>query len=202
MIITKRAYARAGFVGNPSDGYHGKTLAFTIGDYCAEVVLYESPELSFSPSSQDHAVFDSLDHLLDDVRRTGYYGGIRLLKAATKSFAEYCAESSIQLPRRNFTVRYGTSIPRQVGLGGSSAIVTAVMRALMEFFEIRIPEQVLPNVVLGAARPRPLRAPRSCAAAARLRGVSDGPGRGELDRPPQGQGALRPGRPEGGRHHG
>jgi glucuronokinase len=150
MIIRKRAYARAGFIGNPSDGYHGKTLAFTIGNYWAEVVLYESPELTFYPSAQDHAVFESLDHLLDDVRRTGYYGGIRLLKAATKSFAEHCARTGVDLPRRNFTVRYETSIPRQVGLGGSSAIITAAMRALMEFFDMPIPDHVLPNVVLGA----------------------------------------------------
>jgi glucuronokinase len=150
MIVTKRAYARAGFVGNPSDGYHGKTIAFTIGDYWAEVVLYESPELELRPSPQDHAIFGSMDELLEDVRHTGYYGGIRLLKAATKSFAEYCQGIGAQLPERNFTVRYNTNIPRQVGLGGSSAIITAVMRALMEFFEVSIPDHILPNVVLGA----------------------------------------------------
>jgi len=150
MIVTKRAYARVGFVGNPSDGYHGKTIAFTIGDYWAEVVLFESPELEMRPSPQDHAIFGSMDELLEDVRRTGYYGGIRLLKAATKSFAEYCEGIGVALPKRNFTVRYNTNIPRQVGLGGSSAIITAVMRALMEFFEVSIPDQILPNVVLGA----------------------------------------------------
>ncbi len=150
MIVTKRAYARAGFVGNPSDGYHGKTIAFTIGNYWAEVVLYESPELELRPSPQDHAIFGSLGELLDDVRRTGYYGGIRLLKAATKTFAEYCAGIGVGLPERNFTVRYSTNIPRQVGLGGSSAIITAVMRALMEFFSVSIPDHILPNVVLHA----------------------------------------------------
>ncbi|MHC4480498.1 MAG: mevalonate kinase family protein [Planctomycetota bacterium] len=149
MIVTKRGYARAGFVGNPSDGYHGKTIAFTIGDYYAEVVLYESPELEFRPSPQDHAAFASMTELLENVRRNGYYGGIRLLKAAAKSFAEYCAGSGIELPRRNFTVRYSTTIPRQVGLGGSSAIITAAMRAMMEFFGVEIPNHVLPNVVLG-----------------------------------------------------
>lgn len=150
MIVRKRAYARAGFVGNPSDGYHGKTIAFTIGDYWAEVVLYESPELELRPSPQDHAIFDSVEHLLADVRSTGYYGGVRLLKAATKTFAEHCAGLGIELPKRNFTMRYSTTIPRQVGLGGSSAIITGVMRALMEFFGVQIPDQVLPTVVLEA----------------------------------------------------
>jgi len=150
VIVRKRAYARVGFVGNPSDGYHGKTIAFTIADFHADVVLYESPELELRPGPQDHDVFESLDHLLEDVRRTGYYGGVRLLKAATKCFAEYCAETGIELPRANFTIRYETNIPRQVGMGGSSAIVTAVMRALMAFFGVHIPDQMLPNVVLRA----------------------------------------------------
>ena len=124
MIVTKRAYARVGFVGNPSDGYNGKTIAFTIGDYYSEVVLYESPELELRPGPQDDAVFASLDDLVQNVGQTGYYGGVRLLKAAAKKFAQYCYQHGIKLAPRNFTVRYDTNIPRQVGLGGSSAIIT------------------------------------------------------------------------------
>ncbi len=150
MIVRERAYARVGFVGNPSDGYHGKTIAFTIGDFCAEVLLYESPELELRPGPQDHAVFESMVDLAENVRRTGYYGGVRLLKAAVKTFYGFCLERGIELPDRNFTVRYSTTIPRQVGLGGSSAIITAVMRTLMTFFEVDIDPDVLPNVVLSA----------------------------------------------------
>jgi len=150
MITRQRAYARVGFVGNPSDGYHGKTIAFTIGDFFAEVTLYESPELELRPGPQDHAVFGSMEDLVDSVNRTGYYGGVRLLKAAIRKFEEYCRQHEVDLPRRNFTLRYTTSIPRQVGLGGSSAIITAVMRGLMAFFEVEIPDQILPNVVLSA----------------------------------------------------
>ncbi len=150
MTVRERTYARLGFVGNPSDGYHGKTIAFTIGEFYAETELYESPELELRPAPQDHAIFRSMEDLADNVRRNGYYGGIRLLKAATKKFGEYCTEEGIELPERNFTIRYDTNIPRQVGLGGSSAIITAVMRALMKFFEVDIPDHVLPGVVLAA----------------------------------------------------
>ena len=150
MIVRERAYARVGFVGNPSDGYYGKTIAFTIGNFFAEVLLYESPELELRPGPQDHAVFESMDDLVENVHRTGYYGGVRLLKAAVKTFDSYCRERDIELPDHNFTVRYSTSIPRQVGLGGSSAIITAVMRALTRFFQVDIPLEVLPNVVLSA----------------------------------------------------
>jgi glucuronokinase len=150
MIVRQRAYARAGFIGNPSDGYHGKTIAFTIGDFWAEVVLYESPELELRPGAQDLHVFASMDDLLANVQRTGYYGGVRLLKAGTKKFAEYCRSNGIGVPERNFTMRYSTTVPRQVGLGGSSAIITAVMRALMQFYEVDIADEELPNVVLAA----------------------------------------------------
>ncbi|MFO7957796.1 MAG: GHMP kinase [Candidatus Brocadiia bacterium] len=150
MIVKKRAYARLGFVGNPSDGYHGKTIAFTIGDFFAEATLFESPELELRPAPQDNAVFESVGDLVDNVERNGYYGGIRLLKAAVKKFAEHCQKAGMELPDRNFTIRYRTNIPRQVGLGGSSAIITAVMRALMEFFEVDVPDHLLPNVVLSA----------------------------------------------------
>lgn len=150
MIVRQKAYARAGLVGNPSDGYNGKTLAFTFGDFFAEVVMYESPELELRPSPQDGAVYDSLEHLHESVRRNGYYGGVRLLRAATKKFVEHCRHRSIELPQRNFTCRYSTNIPRQVGLGGSSAIITAVMKALIKFYGIEVPQPALPGLVLSA----------------------------------------------------
>jgi len=150
MIVRNRVYARAGLVGNPSDGYHGKTIAFTFRNFWAEVVLYESPELEIKPSAQDAAVFESLDALVESVSRTGYYGGFRLMKATVRKFAQYCRKMGIELPGRNFTIRYETNIPRQVGLGGSSAIITAAMKALMGFFGVEILEHVLPNVVLAA----------------------------------------------------
>jgi glucuronokinase len=150
MIVRQKAYARAGLIGNPSDGYHGKTLAFTFGDFFAEVVLYESPELELRPNPLDQSVYDSLEHLYDSVQRNGYYGGIRLLRAAVKKFIEHCRGAHISLDDRNFTCRYTTNIPRQVGLGGSSAIITAVMKALIKFYEVEVPNDILANVVLAA----------------------------------------------------
>ncbi len=150
MIVEKRVYARAGLVGNPSDGYHGKTIAFTFRDFFAEVTLYESPEIEFRPAPQDVSTFRSLEELIENVEQTGYYGGIRLMKASVRKFSEYCRRNDIRLPQRNFTMRYRTLIPRQVGLGGSSAIIMAAMKALMAFYGTEIEEHVLPNIVLAA----------------------------------------------------
>ncbi|GAF87611.1 unnamed protein product, partial [marine sediment metagenome] len=59
-------------------------------------------------------------------------------------------ENGIKLESKNFTVRYHSNIPRQVGLAGSSAIITAAIRALMQFYEVNIPLDILPGVVLSA----------------------------------------------------
>lgn len=148
MIIRCRAYPRAGLIGNPSDGYFGKTIAFTFSNFHAEVILYQTPELEILPNARDHSRFMNIHDLHRDVRRHGYYGGIRLLKAAVKRFYDYCHDSHIQLDDRNFTIRYSTNIPAQVGLAGSSAIITACMRALMSFYQVRIQKPVLAGLVL------------------------------------------------------
>jgi glucuronokinase len=150
MVIRKKAYARAGLVGNPSDGYFGKTISFTIRNYEAEIVLFESPELTIEPSDRDHSVFPSINQLAKDVTQFGYYGGIRLLKATVKRFHDHCQKENIVLHDRNFTLRYKSNIPPQVGMAGSSAIICACLRALMEFYgvEPQIPRHIQPNLVL------------------------------------------------------
>lgn len=148
MIIRTRAYARAGLAGNPSDGYFGKTISVTIRNFCANVTMYETPDLEILPNKRDHSYFENLEHLVKDVQLNGYYGGIRLIKAAAKKFYEYCCEKGIVLSDKNFTVRYDSNIPVQVGLAGSSAIVTATIRALMTFYGVEIPKQLLPHLIL------------------------------------------------------
>ena len=90
LLIRRRAYARAGLVGNPSDGYFGKTLSLIVRNFWAEATLYEWDQLELMPSQEDHSRFESLAELVRDVRLHGYYGGIRLVKATVKKFAEYC----------------------------------------------------------------------------------------------------------------
>lgn len=148
MIINKVSYPRAALIGNPSDGYFGKTIAFLFRNFKAEVTLYESPELEILPSEYDSAIFESISKLSDNVNLFGYYGGIRLLKAAVKRFYEYCVDNEIKLENKNFTIRYKSDIPFRLGLAGSSAIITACMRALMQFYNVEIARPVMANLVL------------------------------------------------------
>lgn len=148
MIIRTKSFARAGLVGNPSDGYFGKTISFIVRNFQAEVTLWETPHLEILPAARDHSVFETIGQLAEDVRLYGYYGGIRLLKATVKRFHDYCQEQGITLPARNFTLQYASNVPSQVGMAGSSAIITAALRALARFYEVGIPKAVQANVIL------------------------------------------------------
>ncbi|MHC4646351.1 MAG: mevalonate kinase family protein [Planctomycetota bacterium] len=150
MIIRTKAYPRAGLIGNPSDGYFGKTISFAFANFCAEVTLYETPELEILPSEKDHSRFGGVGELVKDVKLHGYYGGIRLLKATVKTFYDYCEKNQIKLHDKNFTIRYESNIPHGVGLAGSSAIITACLRALMAFYRVNIVRHVQANLVLSA----------------------------------------------------
>ncbi|OHB66986.1 MAG: GHMP kinase, partial [Planctomycetes bacterium RBG_13_60_9] len=71
-------------------------------------------------------------------------------KATIKKFYDYCQENLIDLHDKNFTIRYESDIPHGVGLAGSSAIITACLRALMAFYGVSIPKYVQANLVLAA----------------------------------------------------
>jgi glucuronokinase len=147
MIVHTVAYPRAGLIGNPSDGYFGKTIAFAFRNFAAQIEMWESPELELLPSRRDHSVFQSISALHRDVKLHGYYGGFRLLKASVKCFYEYCASKGIRLDDRNFTLRYKSDVPNRVGMAGSSAIITSCIRALMGFYNVAIPRHALANLV-------------------------------------------------------
>lgn len=148
MIIEKHAYPRAALIGNPSDGYFGKTIAFVFKNFRAKVQLYHTPELEIIPERMDVDRFASLEDLAATVSSNGYYGGIRLIKAAIKVFYIYCTSNHIRLEERNFTIRYCSNIPLRLGLAGSSAIITACFKALMAFYGVIIPKPVLANLIL------------------------------------------------------
>ena len=78
MVIQTTSYPRAGLIGNPSDGYHGKTISFIVRNFSASVTLWQSPELEIQPARRDEMAFGSLDDLVHDTRRFGYYGGCLL----------------------------------------------------------------------------------------------------------------------------
>ncbi len=147
MMIQCTSYGRCGLLGNPSDGYYGKTISLAMADFPATVTIFESPEINLEPNDEDGGRFPNLDAMVHEIDHFGYYGGIRLLKATCHVFHAYCREHSISLPERNFTMRYRTTVPRLVGLGGSSAICTATLKALQAFYGVEdIPLELAPTL--------------------------------------------------------
>ena len=147
-IIKTRAYARAGLIGNPSDGYYGKTICLIVKN--------------FRRRGGDLRVARAGDHPdapgpvpLRQPRRPGpRRQAQRLLRrhaagaGRDQALRRLLPRPEIDLPAQNFSIRYDSNIPRQVGLAGSSAIITATIRALCAFYEVAIPREVLPGLIL------------------------------------------------------
>jgi glucuronokinase len=147
-VIETYGYARAGLLGNPSDGYFGKTIAFAMTNFRARVLLYPSARLEIKPGKADLPVFENLEDLYQTTRWRGYYGGIRIIQALLVRLMDYCREHGVELADRNFTIEYDSNVPQRLGLGGSSAIITAALRALNTYFALEVPLPVQANLAL------------------------------------------------------
>lgn len=135
MRLVTEVNARAGLLGNPSDGYFGKTLSCLVGNFKATVTLEESDYLRLQAHPRlDPIEFQHIAELAAIYGDQGYYGGLRLVQAACKRFFVECQARGFTPTGPNFTLSYDTDIPRQVGLAGSSAIVIATYRALLTWY--------------------------------------------------------------------
>jgi glucuronokinase len=147
-MIRIQVPARAGVLGNPSDGFFGKTLGIPVRNFHAEVVLFEWERIEILPGPSDHVTFASLEAMIEDIETHGYYGGVRLIKAAVCQFYRYVTKKKLKIADKRFTIRYTSTIPRQVGLAGSSAIIAATMKALGRFYQVSISQEIMANLVL------------------------------------------------------
>lgn len=145
-----RAPARVGLLGNPSDGYGGRTLALAVPRFEAVVEAEPADEVELVPAPQDEARWASTTALIDVVDRYGYGSGSQLLAATLRTFLRWTAVEGGGAPAAGVRLRYRTSIPRQVGLGGSSALVVAALRALCQHYRVEVPAHLLPSLALRA----------------------------------------------------
>ncbi|CAG8501985.1 8271_t:CDS:2 [Acaulospora morrowiae] len=141
-IIT-RSYARIGLMGNPSDGFYGKTISLLISNFFAEITLIpnkildaqEYSRIAFLPSLTFTATsFSSIQSLASIFSLERYSNADILLHATCKVFYTHCRGQNISLHNQGFKILLETNIPRQVGLAGSSAIITAFWKGMMRFY--------------------------------------------------------------------
>lgn len=141
------AYPRAALIGNPSDGFGGMTIAFVFSDFNAQVRLEEHDHIQVYPGLVDHLDWKDLDAFQTSVSTMGYYGGIRLLKATLLVFIKHCKSHQIPLlNKKGFKLSYTTNIPVLLGLSGSSAIISACLRALGLWYGVKMQPWLLANL--------------------------------------------------------
>jgi glucuronokinase len=112
------ALARAALAGNPSDGYGGAVLAVTLPTWSAKAEAAPAGGLEIEPPND-------------------------LVEATVRRFASEFPPAAVAT-----TVRWGTSIPQRVGLGSSSALVIAVVRALAELHRVPLEADALAEFAL------------------------------------------------------
>lgn len=115
--------ARAALAGNPSDGHGGAVVATIVPSLTATVSIERASHFSFTGSP---VRFTSIGEVSDWIERGEYEGDEPLVQAAlTALHQRFQAELS------PFEVRVATTIPRSLGLAGSSAIVIATMQTMI-----------------------------------------------------------------------
>jgi len=119
--------ARAALAGNPSDGYGGAVVAVPIPDLAA--FASAEPAERFSVRATD----DELE---------------RLLSATARSFAE-----AVDRPD-DVVLSATTTIPRSVGLAGSSALIVCALRVLAATIDHRFEPVELAELALSVERDR------------------------------------------------
>jgi glucuronokinase len=112
------ALARAALAGNPSDGYGGAVLAVTLPAWRARAQAVPAAEPEIAPANA-------------------------LVEATVRRFARELEPAGLET-----AVHWSTSIPQRVGLGSSSALVIAVLRALCELHDIVLEPNRLATVAL------------------------------------------------------
>ena len=143
-------HARAALLGNPSDGFGGATIAFELRQFAAEVEARADRAVAIG-AEESRLEFSNAAELVTAGRNRDYPAGgpAALLMATAKRYCERLAVAGAELAELGFDLRVrSSSIPPQVGLAGSSAIVISALRALCELFADEIPNELLPGFAL------------------------------------------------------
>jgi glucuronokinase len=143
-------HARAALLGNPSDGFGGATIAFELRQLAAEVEARAGSSVTIGAEGSRLEFADAAELVAAGRNRDYPTGGpAALLMAAAKRYCERLAAGGVELGELGFDLQLrASSIPPQVGLAGSSAIVISALRALCELFADEIPNELLPGLAL------------------------------------------------------
>lgn len=151
--VEANVHARVGLLGNPGDGYGGRAIAFSLGNFSARVHVESGEGCSIESPGGVVAEFAGLAEMVRPIATREGADGERLIRAATRRFAQRFpehVEGSGNDKRRGLRIGFESDIPREVGLSGSSAIVIACVRALLDFFGEAVSNDELAAMALAA----------------------------------------------------
>ncbi|MDP6980050.1 MAG: hypothetical protein QF570_15845 [Myxococcota bacterium] len=145
-------HARVGLLGNPSDAYGGKAIAFTLGNFAAQVRIEAAAGYGIASPDGVSASWSSFGEMAGAISPRDRRDGERLIRAALRQFArrffEAHPKAADAIP--GMRIHYETTIPREVGLSGSSAIVIACLRALLSWFGRSLSNDEVAELALSA----------------------------------------------------
>ena len=142
MSVTVSVPARINLAGNPSDGYGGAVLSTVVPPLAARVRATVSHSMTVTGPERS---WRSVAELRRETERFGHDGGDRLVTAAVVTLDRFLPPAHRRPPLH---VEWSTTIPRSVGLGGSSAIVVATMRAALGCWGLEVPAHELAEAAL------------------------------------------------------
>lgn len=148
MSICINTFPRAGLIGNPSDGFFGRTIAFTFNNFQVDLTLQHHEKIRIEQQGIGSMEFDDVSSLISSVLELGHPEKHCLLTATIKAFFDHCDDQGIDTNRSGFAITFDSSIPYQLGFAGSSAIIVACLRALMIHYDVDIPPPELAALAL------------------------------------------------------
>jgi galactokinase/mevalonate kinase-like predicted kinase len=122
-MIRASAPGRAGIVGNPTDGYGGTVISCSLGER-ATVELTPAEETVLEIGGQQTVVRSRADLALD--------GGHTDIARAVLTLFE---AEALEQP---FHLRATTAIPMRAGLAGSTAMLVAILGAVLRLLDIQL----------------------------------------------------------------
>jgi glucuronokinase len=121
-----RALARAALAGNPSDRFGGAVLATVVPGLETVVRAIDAEEVVVGDRSWPSPAEVTGPH----------HGDAALLGAAVERLVRWCRTDGPGPPAGGVALEWTTTIPRSVGLAGSSALVIAGLRALADRWQL------------------------------------------------------------------
>ena len=120
-----------------------------VDDMMATVTVTESDALRISGPHPDPFEFVSISDFADFVDRYGFGTGEQLLAGGLRSFVDLARSQDWTLPS-GIEVSFESTIPRGVGLAGSSALLISFLRCMLDLCDRTLAPELLASLALSA----------------------------------------------------